>query len=326
MTTSLRVNFASLPVALRDGVLFMAKPGAAWAQVRLRPAGLQALVLDYALWWLLLATLQRSGLQLVLGLAAQGGDGGELPWAMVLMGAANMFSGGLVAVVALAYLAQVFAASLGPVRPLWQDGLRLTAYGLTPVWLGLVLWQLPGAGNMLMLAALVAAGLCVWLGLGPVLGVQPDKRKAFMWRFCAAAAGLWLLIAVMHIMLPFLLFVLLVAWNKLKNAPAVQDAINAANGAPSENNRQADVQAAAVAVAAAGDTNLAPDFTGSPAPSPAPAPAVMLQPTPVQTEKLAALDKKIAKAMAKGDMAEVTRLMGEQQALRMAADGVRADF
>jgi Tfp pilus assembly protein PilN len=52
----------------------------------------------------------------------------------------------------------------------------------------------------------------------------------------------------------------------------------------------------------------------------------MLQPTPVQTEKLAALDKKIAKAMAKGDMAEVTRLMGEQQALRMAADGVRADF
>jgi hypothetical protein len=174
-----------------------------------------------------------------------------------------------------------------------------------------------------MLAALAYSGLCLWRGLDYVLGVAPDKRAALMWRLGAAAMGMWLVVAALKLVLVVMLFVALVAWMNLTSKPGFADAIHTGQeppvpqpawGAVAEVDAQAAAEPSVKLDAHWGrqDADLAP------ASVPAPAPAQQApQPHPLSAEKIAALEKKIAKALAKGDMAEVTQLMGEQQALRM---------
>lgn len=314
-----RLNLASLPAALRAGVEFLANPGAQWPQVRQRPAGVQAMWLDYALWWVLLGALLHGVVGVGLGYALHGAEG--VPWFRVLMVAGMILAGGLAGVLVLAYLARMFAAQLGAEQPEWDDGLRLVAYGLTPVWLGLALWQLPEFGGWLMLAALAYTGWCVWQGLDYLLGVAPDKRRALMWRLGAAALGLWLVVAVLQLVLVVMLVAALVGWINLRSRPGFTEAFGTARNTPSP--AHAPGSAAEVDAKAATEPAVQLDAhwgrqdqdAGS---APAPAPAQEAQAlSPVNAEKIAALDKKIAKALASGDMALVTQLMGEQQALRV---------
>jgi hypothetical protein len=393
-----RVNLKSLPAAMREGALFLVNPKSGWAHVGLRPADLRALWLDYALWWVLLAALLRGALALYLGRALQGDEG--LSWLAVLSDTVVLLVAGLCGVLVLALLARVFASSLGAAQPLWDDGMRLAAYGLTPAWLAFALWRLPLVGDAVMLAGVAYSAFCVWLGLGYVLGVPLQQRTAFMWRFGAAAAAVCLVAAALQLALLAMLVVLLVAWlqidKKMKSTvEAANDAAsNMASGMDSDTVDDAqsdDVPAKAAMKAVIAQQAVADvkavlrgvkfvDLTNAAALSAAVEtmktamkPVLEQQaldaaaevaadadvdseldsqwdedededalsdeesqllatvqrkqePSPVNAEKMAALDKKIAKAIAKGDMAEMARLLGEQQMLRIDAGKADNDF
>jgi hypothetical protein len=298
-------------------VQLMADPVAQWPLVRQRPAEVQALWLDYALWWVLLGALLHVGVGLGLAYALHGAGG--VPWFSVISGAVVMLAGGMAGVLALAFLARMFATSLGAAQPQWDDGLRLVAYGLTPVWLGLALWQLPLVGGWLILGALVYAGLCVWRGLDHVLGVVPDKRPALMWRLGAAAVGVWLVVTALQLVGVVLLVGALVGWLNLRSRPEFTQALRRTHKPPSV--PPAAGAAAEVNAKAATEPGVQLDaHWGRPSADLISAPASVQEMPPIHplsADKIAALDKKIAKALASGDMAQVTQLMGEQQALRM---------
>jgi Yip1 domain len=311
MKTPYRLNLASLPMAMSLGVKHLLNPQQMWADVRQRAVGVQAQVVDFALWWIVLAAgvglLVRMGWVSWVGWMTPGTYMG--PWlaVMVAVQALVMVVAGLASVLGLAWAARSFAQTAGAPAPQWDDALTLVAYSMTPVWVGAALQALPMLGGVALLAGAAYAGYCLWLGLDHVLEVPQDKRVGFMWSMGAAALGAWVAYAVLGwLLLP----ALAVLWVVLKQRAAEQGLTGAAGAEPAGPDA-ADAEPAAEPAA------QAPAASPVPAASEPSAPLAPQEPKGANAEKIAALDKKIAAAMTKGDMAEVTRLMQEQQALRM---------
>jgi hypothetical protein len=305
MKTSYRLNFASLPVAMSLGIKHLLNPREMWADVRQRGVGVQAQVVDFALWWIVLAA--GAGLVVQMGWVFWMTRGTyDEAWLVVfvVVQALVVMAAGLGSVLGLAWAARSFAQTAGAPQPQWDDALTLVAYSTTAVWAGAALQALPVAGGLALLAGAAYGGYCLWLGLDHLLEVPQDKRAGFMWSMGAAALAAWMAYAVLGWML---LPALAVLWVVLRQR-AAEGGLKGAEVA------DADADAEPTAEAPAADTTVAPTVPTVSEPS---APLAPLEPKAANAEKIAALDKRIEAAMAKGDMAEVTRLMEEQQALRM---------
>lgn len=316
MKTSCRLNFASLPVAMSLGVKHLLNPQQMWADVGQRGVGVQAQVGDFALWWIALA----AGVGLVVQMGwvfwmAQGAY--AAPWlavmgvAMVAVQALVVMAAGLGSVLGLAWAARSFAQTAGAPAPQWDDALTLVAYSMTAVWVGAALQALPVAGGLALLAGAAYGGYCLWLGLDHLLEVPQDKRAGFMWSMGAAALAAWMAYAVLGWLLLPALGVLWVVLKQRAAEGGLQEA-DAESGRAGPDAAEPAAEASAAEPVA--EAPVAPPVPTASEPS---APLALPQPKAANAEKIAALDKKIEAAMARGDMAEVTRLMEEQQALRM---------
>jgi Yip1 domain len=197
--------------------------------------------------------------------------------------------------------------------------LQLVVYAMTPVWLLAPLMALPVLGTWAMYGAIGYGLYLAYLGLA-ALTDRPAEQSMINIVMLAVLA---MLVALMFNGLGWLALIGGVVWLFVKGQAKMDEAVAAQHEA------QVD-QADAKAKAATATTSSVPEFatiddrTASP-PNAAPVveslnespfftpttPAVQAA-NAANAAKVAALDKKIAKATAQGDMAEVSRLMGER--------------
>jgi Yip1 domain len=338
------VDVKTLPVALQRGLDMLLRPADTWAQVRAETdsATVPGLLLGYALWWVLWAVLGGVVITLLWGLGLLA----LIPGATALLGVGAQVGlvGAMFVLTAAAWsavmqlfswCAVIFIMGFGLQQLAKQkDGtpqppvrlLQLVVYAMTPVWLLAPLMALPVLGTWAMYGAMGYGLYLVHAGLA-VLTDRPAEQSMINIVMLAVLA---MLVALMFNGLGWLALIGGVVWLFVKGQAKMDEAVAAQHEAQvNQADARADVQADAKAAAAA-TSSVVPEFAtidDRTASLPSAAPAVesfnespFFTPTTPAVQaanaanaaKIAALDKKITKATAQGDMAEVSRLMGER--------------
>jgi hypothetical protein len=347
------VDVKTLPVALQRGLDMLLRPADTWAQVRAEEgsATTAGLLLGYALWWVLWAVLGGLVVTLLWGLGllalipgatallgvgkvvgAQVGLAGvafvltTAAWAAVM----QLFSWCAVIFI-MCFAVQFFAKQKDGTPQPTVRLLQLVVYAMTPVWLLAPLMSMPVLGTWAMYGA---AGYGLYLThLG--LAALSDKPTELGVIDIVMLAALAMLVALIFNGLGWLALIGGGVWlfargqYKLNEALATQDAreeqdkANAKAQAEAKTETKPETAGSASAFNAMGDHaasamhNMPAHEPSKPAAPPAPPapPAPVASAPAVNASKIAALDKKIVKATAQGDMAEVSRLMGERGVL-----------
>ena len=226
----------TLPAALQRGLAMLRDPKQTWPLVRADNAAWPALLMGYALWWVLWA---------VLG--------------------------------------------------------ALVVHAMTPVWLLAPLMVVPALGGWVLWAGAGWGLYCAWLGLGEITDLPPEEHASAM------------VVLAISALLAAALFSAL-GWLTLVSGVIALFVMGQAKWGVEGDSSDADAARATTPEAAA-DTNApaSPDYEFKLAPATTTTTAAS---TAANAKKIADLDKKIAKATDQGDMALVSRLMGERSVLQ----------
>lgn len=294
-----RFSMASMPHALRTGLDFLRDPPATWARVQRSPANVREVLQGYVLWWIL--ALALVGWVVQLGLDVYN-EGVPLPKQM-LMGLGSALLAGFSALgamlgMAAAVVLMVHKNRHSQVR--WPDALRLAAYGMTPVWLALMLSGVPEVGGWALLAGVGYGLYGVRQVLGQLAWLPADKRESFMLGLTVAALVVTVLYSALGVLIVVVGFLALVLKFNTKF-------------------EQKDAQAEPVATHKEGLRDRVPEQADANHFDADPPPSLATPAARIDSAKINALDKKIDAATAQGDMAEVVRLMGEKN---MALQGI----
>jgi hypothetical protein len=314
---------ASMLHALHTGVDFLRSPQATWAQVQEQeqrsPAGVRGVLLGYALWWIVAVVLVGWVVQVAVDVY---NDGVPVPQ-QVLMGLGSAVLAGFSALgatlgMAAAVVLMVHKNRHSLVR--WPDALQLAAYGMTPVWLALMVHTAPELGGLALLAGVGYGLYAVWQVLGQLAWLPADKRESFMLGMAVAAMVVTVLYSLLGVLTVVVGFLALVVKYQAK---AAEQDIKANNPSAHEEWRRetaAQRDDASPDSATQAATRVAPPEPDTFAQPEAPAIPPPIAPAPgLHSAKITALDKKISAATAQGDMAEVVRLMGERSAALQGA-------
>ncbi len=320
----------TLPAALQRGLAMLRDPKQTWPLVRADNAAWPALVMGYALWWVLWAVLGAMVVALVtlglmgmgFGLKMQVGDGfGTAGW-LFAIGAAvwavvpQFFS--WFAVVGLLVFGVMVSAnsqmgdgagksqSRQRVLLMLHRALQLVVHAMTPVWLLAPLMVVPVLGGWVLWAAAGWGLYCAWLGLGEVSDLPPQEHASAMVALAISA----LLAATLFSAL---------GWLALVGGVITLFVMGQTKWGVEGDSSEADA-ARATTPGAATDANASasPDYEFNLAPA-----TTTTTTTAANAKKIADLDKKIAKAIDQGDMALVSRLMSERGVLQQ---GHNPDF
>lgn len=329
----------TLPAALQRGLAMLRDPKQTWPLVRADNAAWPALLMGYALWWVLWAVLGAMVVALVtlglmgmgFGLKMQVGDGfGTAGW-LFAIGAAvwavvPQFFSWLAVVGLLVFGVMVFVnARVGEkagsqadekanALPLgkqvhqraMQRALQLVVHAMTPVWLLAPLMVVPALGGWVLWAAAGWGLYCAWLGLGEVTDLPPQEHASAM------------VVLAISALLAVTLFSAL-GWLALVGVVITLFVMGQTKWGVEGDSSEADA-ARATTPGAATDANASasPDYEFNLAPA-----TTTTTTTAANAKKIADLDKKIAKATDQGDMALVSRLMSERGVLQQ---GHNPDF
>lgn len=328
----------TLPLALQRGLDMLLRPADTWAQVRAETdsATMPGLLMGYALWWVLWAVLGSLVVSVLLVLGVLG----LIPGAAAALGAGiTDLSGGLggglggmvltltalgwVAVTQLfSWCAVIFIMGLGlQMFAKQQDNtaqplvvvVQLVVHALTPVWLLAPLMNVPLLGTWAVCAGVGYSLYLTYLGLAALTDRPPEQGMTDM----VMLAVLALFVAMMFSLLGWLALIAGAIWLFVKGQNKLDDAVAQQQTSQDEQAEQRRAQAAAEQTMPADQANPAPGMSSYVPPAmPSFEPSVVTPSLPAvpsaNIAKIAALDKKIAKATAQGDMVEVSRLLGER--------------
>ena len=335
------VDVKTLPMALQRGLDMLVRPADTWAQVRAEEgsATVPGLLLGYALWWVLWAVLGGLVVIVLWGMGVLG----LIPGASALLGQSAQFGVGGMAFVLVAaawgavqqlfsWYAVIFIMGLGLHLLVKQkDGsvqppvrlLQLVVYAMTPVWLLAPLMTMPVLGTWAMYVGMGYGLYLMHQGMTALTDKPPEQSVIDM----VMLAVLAMFVALMFSGLGWLALIGGGVWL-FGRAQAKAD--GAAVQSAKATQAKADVKAAPVfnamhehSASAMHDmpvhelpeppvTPLAPPTSTAASAPTSTAASTSASTVAANASKITALDKKIVKATAQGDMAEVSRLMGER--------------
>jgi hypothetical protein len=329
------VDVNTLPTALQRGLDMLLRPADTWAQVRGEEgsATVPGLLLGYALWWVLWAVLGGLVVIVLWGMGVLG----LIPGASALLGQSAQFGMGGMAFVMVAaawgavqqlfsWYAVIFIMGLGLHLLVKQkDGsvqppvrlLQLVVYAMTPVWLLAPLMTIPVLGTWAMYVGMGYGLYLMHQGMTALTDKPPEQSVIDM----VMLAVLAMLVALMFSGLGWLALIGGGVWLFVRalaktDGAAVQAAQSkAATATDDQPSAQTKTSEAAPAFNAMGEHSASAmhDMPVHELPEPPVTPFAPPASThAANASKIAALDKKIVKATAQGDMAEVSRLMGER--------------
>jgi hypothetical protein len=337
------VDVNTLPMALQRGLDMVLRPADTWAQVRAEEgsATVPGLLLGYALWWVLWAVLGGLVVIVLWGMGVLG----LIPGASALLGQSAQFGVGGMAFVLVAaawgavqqlfsWYAVIFIMGLGLHLLIKQkDGtvqppvrlLLLVVYAMTPVWLLAPLMTIPVLGTWAMYVGMGYGLYLMHQGMTALTDKPPEQSVIDM----VMLAVLAMFVALMFSGLGWLALIGGGVWLFIRAQAKADDAAvqaaqpKATTATDAQPGAQTKTSEAAPAFNAMGEHSASamhdmpvhelPERPVTPFPPPVSTPASTAASThAANASKIAALDKKIVKATAQGDMAEVSRLMGER--------------
>ncbi len=333
----------TLPTALQRGLAMLRDPKQTWPLVRADNTAWPALLMGYALWWVLWAVLGALAVVLVslgfmgmgFGLKMQLGDGfGTSGWLFAIGAAAwavvpQFFSwfaavGLLVFGVMMSANSQIRdgaskSQSRQRVLLMLHRALQLVVHAMTPVWLLAPLMVLPVLGGWVLWAGIGWGLYCAWLGLGEITDLPPQEHASAM------------VVLAISALLAVTLFSAL-GWLALVGCVIVLFVMGQAKWAVESDSSDAGVANVTDTTDTTNASNTVSEGPSQNAPAspeyefnlaPATTTTATAASTAADAKKIADLDKKIAKATGQGDMALVSRLMGERGVLQQ---GHNPDF